>query len=128
MSALPFAGCRFLVVEDQYMIADELTRMLEQLGAEVLGPFARAETALAALEMRPGRQPDAALLDINLRGVPVFPAAEALRTRGVPILFLTSYGPAVLPPRLQGLPCLHKPVDPRQLTQALLQILGPRPG
>ena len=43
MSAKPqpsLTGRRVLVVEDEYFLADDLSRALAQLGADVLGPVA----------------------------------------------------------------------------------------
>ena len=37
---------RILVVEDEYLIAMEVEDVLRDLGAEVIGPFARLEPAL----------------------------------------------------------------------------------
>jgi two-component system, response regulator PdtaR len=69
-----------LVVEDQLLIALDLRQMLEKLGCSVLGPASSVEKALALLETH---TPDAALLDEDLKGVPVTPVAEALRRRGI---------------------------------------------
>ncbi|WP_419898933.1 response regulator [Roseomonas sp. USHLN139] len=112
------AGRTILVVEDQYVIAEELVQLLLELGATVIGPFARAEIDLAAQP-----RPDAALLDIHLHGRPVFELADRLRQAGVPLLFLTGYDASVLPPAYQDLPCLPKPVDPRRLELALARLL-----
>ena len=45
-----------------------------------------------------------ALLDINLRGEPLYPLAEALRARGVPFLFLTGYESLAIPEAWRGAP------------------------
>ncbi|ONG58161.1 hypothetical protein BKE38_03470 [Pseudoroseomonas deserti] len=113
------AGRAILVVEDQYVIAEELAQLLLQLGAQVIGPFARVDIDLAAQP-----RPDAALLDIHLRGRPVFALADRLRAEGVPLLFLTGYDASVLPPAYRDLPWLSKPVDARQLATALAGLLG----
>ena len=50
---------------------------------------------------------DIAILDVNLKGEKVFPAAELLIRRGVPIVFTTGYAPEkIFPPHLLGLPVL----------------------
>lgn len=120
------AGRRILVVEDQYVIASELTRLLERNGAEVVGPHPHAH--FEPLDAGPL---DLALLDINLRGEMVFDLAVRLRAAGVPILFLTGYGPGILPEALSNLPCLPKPVEPRRLLAAVDKLLAatlPGPG
>lgn len=57
-------GSRVLVVEDEYMMAEDLREELEQHGAEVLGPVPSVPEALDLL--RTGAAPDLAILDINL--------------------------------------------------------------
>ena len=56
---------------------------------------------------------DVAILDVNLNGEMVFPVADLLIERGVPIVFTTGYAPEkIFPPHLLGLPTLQKPYDP----------------
>jgi CheY-like chemotaxis protein len=83
-------GCRVLVVEDDFLIADDFTRRLSLCGARVLGPAATLESALALYRQQPA--PHVAVLDINLRGTPVFPLAVQLQRDGIPFVFCTGYG------------------------------------
>ena len=101
---------RVLVVEDEYMIAQDLARELEDVGAEVLGPVPSVADALALL-VAEAVPPDAAILDVNLGGEMVFPVAEALRERGVPFVFVTGYDPWSLPQAYADVPCCEKPFD-----------------
>ena len=55
---------RILIVEDEALVALELTENLERAGHEVVGPAATMTEALALCEEVP---PELALLDINLR-------------------------------------------------------------
>jgi DNA-binding response OmpR family regulator len=57
-------GLRILVVEDEYLIADDLRDALLEASAIVLGPVPTVDAAKELI----GREPmiDAALLDINL--------------------------------------------------------------
>ncbi|MCG5249487.1 hypothetical protein [Methylorubrum extorquens] len=41
----PLAGCRVLLVEDDYFIADGMRSEFESLGAEQVGPAASVEEA-----------------------------------------------------------------------------------
>ena len=66
MSTRSLAGQRVLVVEDEYVIALEVGRALEDEGAEVVGPVASVSAALELIE-RTDRL-DIAILDINLHG------------------------------------------------------------
>src|SRR5690606_28701228 len=82
------AGLRILIVEDELLVALELETMLGSLGCEVVGPAARLEKALNLAETE---ELDGAVLDVNLRGKPVYPVAAALGARGIPFIFSTGY-------------------------------------
>lgn len=82
-------GCRVLVVEDDFLIADDFTRRLAVSGAQVVGPAATLDAASAIYRQQP--RPHVAVLDINLRGTLVFPFARELQRDGVPFLFCTGY-------------------------------------
>jgi CheY-like chemotaxis protein len=110
-------GMRVLVVEDSALVAMELETALRGQGAEVIGPVARIQEAEAAIVPVP---PDAALLDIDLDGVAVFPLADALAAAGVPFVFTTGYeARLVLPPRFAGRPVLAKPYRGEDAAAAL---------
>lgn len=47
------AGRRILVVEDEYLVADEIVRTLSESGAEVLGAVPSVKSALAAIQSAP---------------------------------------------------------------------------
>jgi CheY-like chemotaxis protein len=79
---------RALLVEDEPLVALMIEDMLADLGIDVAATAATVAQALAATEA----EFDFALLDINLKGERSFPAAEALRQRGKPFLFVTGYG------------------------------------
>jgi CheY-like chemotaxis protein len=90
--------CRILVVEDEAVIAMLVEDMVLEFGSEMVGPAAKMEEALrlashAAL--------DGAILDVNVGGAVVFPVADVLRSRGVPIIFATGYGSDGLPSGLR---------------------------
>jgi DNA-binding NtrC family response regulator len=81
-------GLRVLVVEDEMLIAAEMEATLEDLGCQVVGPYGRIGEALDALH---DTAVDAAVLDVNVRGEMIFPVAEKLKERGVPMVFCTGY-------------------------------------
>jgi CheY-like chemotaxis protein len=111
------SGRRVLVLEDEYFIADDLARALEQAGAEVVGPFTRHADAMEALERE---QPvDFAVLDINLHGEISFVVADALLERHVPFVFATGYGQPAIPAGHQQVPRWEKPFEPEALAQAV---------
>ena len=107
---------RILVVEDEYMLAMVLTRDLEKLNGEVVGPVGRRAQALALARTEPL---DGALLDINLTDGDTLEVAEVLRERGVPFAFVTGYRDRALPAALADAPRLVKPVQQHQLKETL---------
>ncbi|HVY86981.1 MAG TPA: response regulator [Caulobacterales bacterium] len=113
-------GARVLVVEDQYLIADDLRRMLTACGVEVLGPIGRldAARAIAAAE-----RIDAALLDIDLKGAPVYPLVEDLRQRSVPYAYLSGYCREMVPADFAAGTHLEKPIQANALAAALQGLL-----
>ena len=117
MRDLGLDRCRILVVEDEYLLAEELTQELADLGAFVLGPVASVDTAVALLEREAA--PDGAILDVNLGGEPVFPLADHLIARGIPLIFTTGYDPATLPARYLHVPTCSKPFTTARVTEAI---------
>ena len=102
-------GSRILLVEDEYLLASLLKEILEDLGAEVIGPFARVGPALDSLH--DDAMPQIALLDVNLGGEDSFPIADELARHDIPSVLLTGYDAGTLPERYRHLPCLYKPID-----------------
>ena len=101
-------GRRILVVEDEYMIAQDMEHALERFGGEVVGPVASVERALDLLG---DGKVDLAVLDVNLGGTPVWPVADALRETGVRFVLATGYEQDALPERYADVPRYEKPVD-----------------
>jgi CheY-like chemotaxis protein len=112
-------GCRILVVEDEYLLADDLSHALEKAGAEVLGPVPSIEEALSTIAAE--ARIDAAVLDVNLRGDMIFPVADALNERHIPFAFATGYDRWALPERFSGTARLEKPFKTHQVAA----LLGP---
>ena len=119
-----FAGRRVLVVEDEMMIAMLVEDMLAELGCSVVGPAHALDVALNLARTEQGI--DAALLDVNLGGQPVFAVADALREKGVPAIFSTGYGDAGLRDVDRGSPVLQKPFRAHDLARALNEALAAR--
>lgn len=116
-AAVTCAGMHVLLVEDEYLLALYLQEIVEQGGAHAVGPVSTVREALDMIEG--GRRIDAAVLDINLGGEPVFPVAAALRSRGVPFLFVSGYDPATLPEHFRDVQVCAKPIDARAVSSAL---------
>ena len=112
-----------LVVEDEFLIATELERLLGRHGWRVLGPAPTAGEALRLLDG--GARPDVALLDATLRGGTAAPVAARLRALGVPFVLASAYDGARLAALgLGGAPNLGKPADERRLLAALARAAG----
>src|SRR5689334_21715663 len=116
------AGKTVLVVEDEYFAAIDLCLELQRLREVVVGPTPSLGKALDLIRSTP--HIDGAVLDINLGGEMVFPAADLLGERGVPFLFTTGYDRSMIPPRFSGVLRCEKPVIPDRLSQALASIIS----
>jgi PAS domain S-box-containing protein len=81
---------RVLIVEDEGIIARDITHMLEQLGYEVSG---EAGTGAEAIELASTTATDLVLMDIKLKGATdgIQTAAEIREQFGIPVVFLTSH-------------------------------------
>ncbi len=109
-------GKRVLVVEDEYLIALEVENALLDAGCIVVGPFASVQAALAAAKVE---NVDVALLDVNVAGEMVFPVAYVLEAKGIPFLFVTGYGQAILPRDRPNWEACPKPFHPADLAERL---------
>ena len=108
-----------LVVEDEMCLAMMLEDLLVDAGYRVF----KAARVRSALELVETERLNAAILDINLAGKPVFPVADALTQRGVPLMFTSGYGHQGLPPEYSGHTMLQKPYGLEQLHEALAALL-----
>lgn len=110
-------GMKVLVVEDDYFIAQDTCNTLIKLGAQAIGPVASVDAALSIARSR--HDIDAAVLDINLRGVAIFPFADVLRAARVPFVFATGYDRSVIPSRFHDVKFIEKPIEPTILMRVL---------
>lgn len=117
MPEKPLADRRILVVEDEFLIADELCRSLENAGAVVIGPAKSVDLALDLITAE--NDIDAALLDVKLSGEVVYPVAEALVVRSVPFVFTSSLSEDVLAEHYSLMPRCQKPTDFTMILQEL---------
>lgn len=81
---------KILIVEDEPIIADDLSISLEQVGYNVIGIASSANEALQMLE---SENADLALLDINIKGKDdgVSLAKRLKEIYDLPFIFITSY-------------------------------------
>lgn len=116
-------GVSVLLIEDESSIAMLMEDMLELLGCNVAGWASTLEDACA--RARSGSF-DIAILDVNLGGHPVYPAAAILRERGIPFVFSTGYGHGGVSNEYQGVTILAKPFAMADLERALVSALASR--
>lgn len=110
----PLAGLRILVVEDNYMVAQLLSDMLEDLGCVVIGPFGNARSGAKAVEIN---ILDGAVLDVNLGGgLTSASVAVALQVASIPFVVATGYGELPLTDEvLHRAPRITKPINEAEL-------------
>jgi CheY-like chemotaxis protein len=116
--AATLQGLRVLVVEDEALVSMLLEDMLADHGCEVAATASRIAQALELIEG--GIAFDAAILDVNLGGEPIFPVAEALAAKGAPFVFATGYGAGGLPEAWRSRPTLQKPFSHDDVGKALV--------
>lgn len=115
------AGLKFLIVEDKYLIADELSRIVTAHGGNVAaltGAVAVAKAAVGAGDV------DMALLDIDLAGQDVLEVVADLEARSVPFLFVTGFDPDQLADAYRAHPVVTKPFTSARILDAVRRRLG----
>ena len=125
---------RILLVEDNEMNRDMLSRRLQRQGYEVI----IAVDGQQGVAMAQSEAPDLVLMDMSLPGLDGWEATRQLKaepgTRGIPVIALTAHAMAGDRQKALSAGCDDfdtKPVElPRLLTkiQALLQRSRPAPG
>jgi CheY-like chemotaxis protein len=109
-------GLRVFVVEDASTIRMMMVDMLEELGHTIAAEAARIDQAL---ELARSAEFDLAILDVNVNGKLISPAAELLKARGRPIILATGYGSDGLPEGFRDFPALPKPFQLETLAAAI---------
>jgi CheY-like chemotaxis protein len=117
-----FSGKHILIVEDEYFLADETRRKLEDLGAIVIGPTSSARRAFELLDQE---HIDAAILDVSLGDQPLLALADGLDARDINFVFATRYDPTLIPVKYKGFVLCEKPSS---LEQIALALFGPDDG
>ena len=118
----PLTGRRVLVVEDESLVAMLIETILEDMDCIPVGPAANIEEGLRLVADT--QDLDAALLDVNVAGVEIFPVAEALAARNLPFVFSTGYGEGGLPDEWKGRITLQKPFTESAVQAALFKAIG----
>ena len=116
---------RTLVVEDEFLIRLALVDMLASLGITTISATGSLDEAI---EWSRTREFDLAVLDVNLGGKTVYPAAEILRARKVPLFFTTGYGIEGILEQWRTTPIVHKPYEAVTLRRAIDTVVAERKG
>lgn len=117
MTEAVLAGRTILVVEDEGLIARELSDALESAGAEII----TARGVMDATRIIESRKLSAALLDFWLGvGVDCLPICDLLTEQGVPFLLYTSYRLLEGAPKA---PILSKPAPASTIIAAVADLL-----
>lgn len=114
-------GRRILVVEDDMLVFMLLEEFLLELGCKPVGPASRLAKAV---ELAASEAIDGAILDLNVAGEDVYPAAAKLRERGIPFAFVTGYASAYVSEAYRRQPVLRKPFAARELAQILAELFS----
>jgi len=93
-----------LVIEDDYVQAQDLVRQALSLGQNVIGPYPDVHDALDRLE-----NVDVAILDVRLGQENSFDMADCLVNRHVPFVFYTGYDRDIIPERFHFVRVFQKP-------------------
>ncbi len=115
------ARAAIIVVEDEPIVATDLSELLDELGYECRGI---ARSCAEALELSAACKPDLVLMDIHIEGAADgIEAARLLREQQrVPVVFLTAFSDdATLRRARAGDPLGYvvKPINPRELRAAI---------
>jgi CheY-like chemotaxis protein len=108
-------GLRVLVVEDSWHVANALSSLLEELGIDVAGPAASLQEAERLLE---ARDPQVAIVDINLKGEMAYGLIDTLHARGARVVVISGYAvPQVAQSKVAAV--LQKPFSAKSLLAVL---------
>jgi CheY-like chemotaxis protein len=116
---------RVLVVEDEFIIALDLSETVKDLGYEVDGPYRDRRHAQASLGED---MPDCAILDVFTADGEVYPLADRLSEAGVPLIFHSGHvAPREMQQRYPQAQAAAKPCPPDQLITMLQHALDREP-
>ncbi|MGV1099386.1 response regulator [Thiovibrio sp. JS02] len=112
---------KILVVEDEWIIANDIKDSLIDMGYRVTAIASSGEEAMARAEEEP---PDLMLMDIVLKGsmTGIDTARAILARRDIPVIFLTAYDNQIMVDQAKKIPnsgYLLKPFKDRELHIAI---------
>ena len=111
---------RILVVEDENLLAMQITWMLEDAGHSVIGPEKSVDATIKVLARQ---KVDLALLDVKLGAETVFPISKLLDGRSIPYIFITGERSAI-PDEYRHRPLIAKPYEAKVVVWQIKQLLA----
>jgi DNA-binding response OmpR family regulator len=118
--ARALAASNVLVVEPNFLLAEDMRSTIQSAGIEVLGPVASAELALRLVEQT---RPDAALFDFVLADHKTTMVARRLTELRVPFVVISGHPRHLIPGFLLAAPYVAKPFFRHELVEALTTAL-----
>ncbi|MGA1805332.1 HWE histidine kinase domain-containing protein [Rhizobium sp. HT1-10] len=118
----PLVGMTVMLVEDQGLIALDTEDVLQTLGAKEVRMVPNVALALQSIMER---EPDCAVLDLNLGKETSEKVAFELTRRGVPFVFATGYRDSVsIPDEFNYVPVVRKPITVHSLAVEMAVAMG----
>ena len=114
-------GQRFLVAEDEAVIALLLEDVIERCGGTVV---ATAESCAEVLEVLSAHAIDAIILDVHLQGGTSEEVVAVAAHKNIAVLVCTGSPPHTLSPAFRNLPVLKKPWQGDEFDRALAQLFA----
>ena len=114
-----------MIVDDEALVLFDLCMTVEELGHCVIHDCTSVEDGLRASDKA---VPDAALLDIDVGGTPVWPLARKLKSQGALICFVSANSAHTeLDSEFADCLFVDKPASPADIEAALAKMLSPAP-
>ncbi len=117
-------GHTVLVVEDNFIIGEDIAGLIADEGGSVIGPVPSLAEAIDVVSRTPGI--DVAVLDVRLGNSAVYPLAAILRRNDVPFVFYSGEAPGSLHPDYRAEPFIAKPSPSDALISGLAWELATR--
>lgn len=111
------AGAKLLIIEDEFLIGQELAYGLQRQGIDVIGPCTSVAGAFDVL--RGTEDIGAAILDLNIHGHLAFDLADELSDKNIPFVFYTGYESVIMPDKFRKVARVRKPADWPEIRRAL---------
>jgi CheY-like chemotaxis protein len=110
---MPLSGKRILIVEDNFLVAEDLAEVVRAAGGRAQHVSASEKDALVALM---NEVFDGVLLDVQLQEGDSIEVARHLVSRHIPFIVVTGYERERLALKLRHVPYVGKPYGRKELT------------